>query len=54
VKRSGPTVSFIPTGQWAGKNKEIATGLSKLLDYIDSHADELKAKRKQSGIEGKY
>jgi len=49
-----PTVSFIPAHLWADKNKEVAAGLSRLLNYIETHAEEIKAKRKQSGVEGKY
>ncbi len=49
-----PKASFIPAGEWPNKNKEIAAGLSKLLDMIETRADEIKAQRKQNGIEGKY
>jgi len=49
-----PKVSFIPAGEWSDKNKEIAAGLAKLLDMIETRADEIKAQRKQNGIEGKY
>jgi hypothetical protein len=49
-----PTVNFIPAGSWGDKNKEIAAGLSKLLGFIETQAEEINAQRKQNGIEGKY
>jgi hypothetical protein len=49
-----PKQSFVPDESWPAKNKEIAAGLDKLLDYIAKNADEIKATRKKNGIEGKY
>jgi len=49
-----PKVSFIPENSWPEKNKEIAAGISRLKDQIVKSADEIKATRKQNGIEGKY
>jgi hypothetical protein len=49
-----PKVSFIPAGEWPDKSKEVSAGLSKLLDMIETRADEIKIQRKQNGIEGKY
>ena len=49
-----PKVSFIPAGEWPGKSKGIAAGLSQLLNLIETRGQEIKAQRKQNGIEGKY
>jgi hypothetical protein len=49
-----PGVTFISSQGWADKRKETATGLSQFVDWIDQHAEEIKARRKASGLEGKY
>ena len=49
-----PKVSFIPEGSWPEKGKEVSAGLLQLLDLIQTHAEEIKTQRRQSGIEGKY
>jgi hypothetical protein len=49
-----PKVSFIPESSWPGKRKEIAAGLTGLVDTITQHGDEIKAERQKNGIEGKY
>ena len=49
-----PKVKFIPENAWLAKNTQVADGLAKLLDYVKNNADEIRAQRKASGIEGKY
>ena len=49
-----PKAKFIPEGLWPDKTKDIAAGLSKLLNFIETQPDKIKATRKQNGIEGKY
>jgi hypothetical protein len=49
-----PEVKFIPQDQWPAKNEGISAGLTKMLDYIKTNADTIRAQRKASGIEGKY
>ena len=49
-----PKLEFCDSELWPDKSKEIGTGLKKLLDHIESNAEEIKAARKKNGIEGKY
>jgi hypothetical protein len=49
-----PNMKLLPASQWPEKNKEIADGLRKLVDHIAKNGDQIKAQRKQNGIEGKY
>ena len=49
-----PSMKIVPASQWPEKNKEIADGLRKLVDHIAKSGEEIKAQRKQNGIEGKY
>ncbi len=49
-----PRLEWIDEDQWAEKRKAVSTGLDKLLEYIVENADEIKAIRKQRGMEGKY
>jgi hypothetical protein len=50
-----PNVHFIATALWADKNKEaVVSYFPKMLDFIDKNADDIKAKRKTAGIDGKY
>ena len=49
-----PDLQFIDEQSWPGKNKEVSDAIDFLLDYISNNADDIKAKRKANGIEGKY
>lgn len=49
-----PKLQFIDEAEWPEKNKESVADLDKLLDFIVNNADEIKATRKENGIEGKY
>ena len=53
-KQIYPDLELIAEGAWAEKNQEIAAGLGKLVNYITNSADQIKATRKQNGMEGKY
>lgn len=49
-----PQLELIEKELWAEKNQQEAAGFDKLLDYIVDNAEEIKAIRKQRGMEGKY
>ena len=49
-----PQLELIEEERWAEKNQEVASGFDKLLEYIVDNAEEIKAIRKQRGMEGKY
>lgn len=49
-----PQLELLEEDLWAEKNQEVAAGIDKLLAYIAENAEEIKAIRKQRGMEGKY
>ncbi|HMO13821.1 MAG TPA: hypothetical protein PKD64_04670 [Pirellulaceae bacterium] len=49
-----PEIKFMDQVHWAAKNKNVADGLIKLVDYIKVNADSIKEQRAKNGIEGKY
>jgi hypothetical protein len=49
-----PSVAFIPRDQWDLKNAEVAAGLDKLAEYVESNWSEFEAKRAQNNIEAKF
>ena len=49
-----PNMNLSPASQWPEKNNEIADGLRKLVNHIAKNGEQIKAERKQNGIEGKY
>ncbi|MBN1908152.1 MAG: hypothetical protein JW818_00300 [Pirellulales bacterium] len=49
-----PALGFIPDKSWVEKNRKAAAYFVELRDYIEKNADEIKAQRKQQGLEGKY
>ncbi len=53
-KKIYPRLELIEEDLWAVKNQEVSTNFDKLLGYIVDNAEEIKAIRKQRGMEGKY
>ncbi len=49
-----PSVAFIPTDQWAAKNAEVAQGLRKLAEYLETQWSEFKASRAQNNMDEKF
>jgi hypothetical protein len=49
-----PSLKFIPDEYWSDRNRQIADGLDKFANDVAKRGDEIRAKRKKSGIEGKY
>ena len=49
-----PKLKFIDKKSWPEKSEKIMAGLDKLLDFTVKNAEEIKTKRKENGIEGKY
>jgi hypothetical protein len=45
-----PNVAFLPPNEWAAKNQEVATGLTKFITYIQTNADSIRKQREQNGI----
>jgi hypothetical protein len=49
-----PSVKFIPSDEWGGKNSEINSGLTEMSGYLKTHWAELQAARKESGQDKKF
>jgi hypothetical protein len=54
VKTIYPDVFFADRSQWSKVNEEVNSGMTGLIDTMKNNGDEIKAKRKAAGIEGKY
>jgi hypothetical protein len=49
-----PEVAFVDSEKWTTKNDVVAGGVVKIIDYIRTNADTIKAQRRLNGIDGKY
>lgn len=53
-EKAYPFAKFLDRSEWEAARKRVDDGLVKLIRYATDHEEEIRAKRKQNGIEGKY